>query len=383
MNRTNIRQINELRVLQEIFNKAPISRADVSKTLKLTKSTVYSIFTQLENDNLIYDIGQGSSTRSGGRKPVLTNFNANSGYTISTKINEDTISCMLNWLDGSIISYQEYPVVGKDVSQRLLSLYQAIKLSMLDNIDLLGISVSIYGVVRDNHIIKANIADIAEYDLVQILQSRFNVPVILGNEANMEAVFLRDFSSDKPIKNGVSLSLLDGIGAGIIIDGKLYTGNQSEAGEIGHAMFYGLDRPVPVEDICSDLAMVKQLKQMRQTEIHMADIRKGFDTEEADMMPILKKYVNGLSMVLQNLILAFDPEEIVISSEVLRAVPELLDQVMVNVNPFAHEKANVTLSNNPDQAALLGGCALISRQVLNLEVGELIFKNRVVPQMNN
>jgi Transcriptional regulator/sugar kinase len=189
MNRLSIRKINESNVLREVFNKAPISRADVSKTLELTKSTVYSIFTKLENDDLIYDIGQGSSTRSGGRKPALTNFNANAGYTINTKINQNSIGCMLNWLDGSTISYQEYPLEGQDVSQRLLALYQAIKLSQLDNKDLLGISVSIYGVVRDNHVIKANISELAEYDLVQILQSRFNVPVLLGNEANMEAIY--------------------------------------------------------------------------------------------------------------------------------------------------------------------------------------------------
>lgn len=382
MNRLSIRKINESNVLREVFNKAPISRADVSKTLELTKSTVYSIFTKLENDDLIYDIGQGSSTRSGGRKPALTNFNANAGYTINTKINQNSIGCMLNWLDGSTISYQEYPLEGQDVSQRLLALYQAIKLSQLDNKDLLGISVSIYGVVRDNHVIKANISELAEYDLVQILQSRFNVPVLLGNEANMEALYIRDFTQTQTIKSAVSLSLLDGIGAGIVINGDLYTGNQGEAGEIGHALYYGLKKPVPIEDLCSDLAVMKQLEKIRGKEIDIVDLRQGFDSEDAEVMKILTTFCNGISMVVQNLILSFDPEKIVISSEILRAIPELLTTIIENVSPFAHKKTPIVLSDNPEQISLLGGCALITRSVLGLPQGELVFKNRNVPQIN-
>lgn len=382
MNRLSIRKINESNVLREVFNKAPISRTDVSKTLELTKSTVYSIFTKLENDDLIYDIGQGSSTRSGGRKPALTNFNAQVGYTINTKINQDSVSCMLNWLDGSTISYQEYPLEGQDVSQRLLALYQAIKLSQLDNKDLLGISVSIYGVVRDNHVIKANIAELSEYDLVQILQSRFNVPVLLGNEANMEALFIRDFTQAQTIKSAVSLSLLDGIGAGIVIDGKLYTGDQGEAGEIGHALYYGLEKPIPIENLCSDLAVMQQLQRVTGTEVDIVNLRKGFDSEDTEVMQVLNTFCNGISMVLQNLIFSFDPEKIVISSEIIRAIPELLDKIMEQVSPFAHKQTPVVLADNPEQVSLLGGCALITRSILGLLKGELVFKNRNVPQIN-
>mgnify|MGYP001195368343 CR=1 FL=1 len=382
MNRVTIRKINELNVLREIFNQAPTSRATVAKTLDLTKSTVYSIFTKLENDDLIYDIGQGSSTRSGGRKPALTNFNARAGYTINTKINEDTISCMTNWLDGSEIAYQEFPLTGRDASQRLLGLYQAIKLSMIDGQDLLGISVAIYGIVRDNHVIRATAADLAEFDLVQVIQSRFNVPVVLGNEANLAALAMRDFTT-APVKSAVALSLANGIGAGMIIDGELYAGASSEAGEIGNARYYGLghEEPVAVKDVGSDAAVLSQLAQVKGQAVVIADIRRWYDADDPEARVILKNFCVGIEIVLQNLLLTFDPEKIVISSEILRAVPELLRTIKARLAPLLDHEVPLELVANVDQATLLGGCALISRQVLGLPTGELIFKNRTVPPL--
>ena len=380
MNRVNIRKINELNVLREIFNKAPTSRASVTSELGLTKSTVYSIFSVLTEEGLIYDIGQGSSTRSGGRKPALTNFNANAGYTINTKINSHTISCMLNWLDGSVITYQEYPVTGDTASQHLLALYQVIRAAVLTDKKLLGISVGIYGVVHDNKVVKATISDLVEFNLVEVLHSRFDVPVVLENEANMSALHIRDFPGSERVKNAISVSLLDGIGAGIIIDGNLYTGVHSEAGEVGHTPFYGLKQPVPIEDLCSDLAVMTQLSQLKGHEMDIADIRKGFDTEDADVERILEQFITGIVMILQNLVLSFDPEKITISSQILRAIPELLTTIAARVKPFAHKATPIGLSDNPDQAALLGGCALISRKILGLETGELVFKNRSIPQ---
>lgn len=382
MNRVSIRKINEINVLREIFNQSPTSRAAVAKTLKLTKSTVYSIFTQLANDDLIYDLGQGTSTSSGGRKPALTNFNAQAGYTINTKINHNTISCMTNWLDGSVIAYQEFPISGTDASQRLLSLYQAIKLAELDDYDLLGISVAVYGIVRDNHVIRATIEDLAEYDLVQILQSRFNVPVRLGNEANLAALYTRDFAA-RPVKSAVVLSLSDGIGAGIIIDGQLYTGAHSEAGEIGHALYYGLNpaKPVPIQTVCSDSAIFNRLATVKESSIDLTDIRRWYDADDAKVMAVLADFCLGIQMVLQNLMLSFDPEQVVVSSEILRALPELLDQIKQALQPTSDHEVTINLTSSVDQAPLLGGCALISRQVLGLTTGELIFKNRTLPPM--
>ncbi|HIY93956.1 ROK family transcriptional regulator [Companilactobacillus sp. HBUAS56275] len=380
MNRLTIRRINELNVLREVFNQTPTSRAAVAKKLGLTKSTVYNIFTTLANDNLIYDIGQGNSTRSGGRKPVLTNFNAQAGYTINTKINQATISCMTNWLDGSIVNYQEFPIDGKDASQQLLALYQAIKLSTLDDTDLMGISVAIYGVVKDNHIVKALSPDLAQYDLVQILQSRFNVPVLLENEANLAALAIKDFSGGT-IKNALALSLTDQIGVGSIIAGQLYTGTISQAGEIGAARYYGLgsENMVSLEEVGSDRAVFKEIQTLKQTSVVIADIRRWYDLGDETVQEILKNFETSMVIILQNLFLLFDPEKVVVSSRILQSVPELLKEIEEKLSQVLDHPVDIEVASNVNNNSLLGGCAMITRSILELPDADLQFKNRTMP----
>lgn len=383
MNRLTIRRINELNVLREVFNQTPTSRAAVAKKLGLTKSTVYNIFTTLANDNLIYDIGQGNSTRSGGRKPVLTNFNAQAGYTINTKINQVTISCMTNWLDGSIVNYQEFPIDGKDASQQLLALYQAIKLSTLDDTDLMGISVAIYGVVKDNHIVKALSPDLAQYDLVQILQSRFNVPVLLENEANLAALAIKDFSGGT-IKNALALSLTDQIGVGSIIAGQLYTGTISQAGEIGAARYYGLgsENMVSLEEVGSDRAVFKEIQTLKQTSVVIADIRRWYDLGDETVQEILKNFETSMVIILQNLFLLFDPEKVVVSSRILQSVPELLKEIEDKLSQVLDHPVDIEVASNVNNNSLLGGCAMITRSILELPDADLQFKNRTMPTVS-
>lgn len=383
MNRLTIRRINELNVLREVFNQTPTSRAAVAKKLGLTKSTVYNIFTKLANDNLVYDIGQGNSTRSGGRKPVLTNFNAQAGYTINTKINQATISCMTNWLDGSVVNYQEFPIDGKDASKQLLALYQAIKLSTLDNADLMGISVAIYGVVKDNHIVKAMSQDLIQYDLVQILQSRFNVPVLLENEANLAALAIKDFSGIS-IQDAIALSLTDQIGVGAIINGQLYSGKNSRAGEIGSGKYYGLGNksPLSLENVGSDQAVFTQIQDLKQSSVVVADIRRWYDLGDEIVQEVLKNFETSIIIILQNIFLLFDPEKVVISSRVLQAIPEIMKRVEKELSQVVDHEFYIEVSDSVSSNSLLGGCAMITRRILELPDADLQFKNRTMPTVS-
>ncbi|KRL31090.1 xylose repressor [Companilactobacillus paralimentarius DSM 13238 = JCM 10415] len=366
-----------------MFNQTPTSRAAVAKKLGLTKSTVYNIFTKLANDNLVYDIGQGNSTRSGGRKPVLTNFNAQAGYTINTKINQATISCMTNWLDGSVVNYQEFPIDGKDASKQLLALYQAIKLSTLDNADLMGISVAIYGVVKDNHIVKAMSQDLIQYDLVQILQSRFNVPVLLENEANLAALAIKDFSGIS-IQDAIALSLTDQIGVGAIINGQLYSGKNSRAGEIGSGKYYGLGNksPLSLENVGSDQAVFTQIQDLKQSSVVIADIRRWYDLGDEIVQEVLKNFETSIIIILQNIFLLFDPEKVVISSRVLQAIPEIMKRVEKELSQVVDHEFYIEVSDSVSSNSLLGGCAMITRRILELPDADLQFKNRTMPTVS-
>ena len=70
--------------------------------------------------------------------------------------------------------------------------------------------------------------------IVQLFHEKFNVPVFLQNDANACALAEWKFGAGKGVQNMIFLTFGTGMGAGIIADGKLYSGTNDLAGEVGH-----------------------------------------------------------------------------------------------------------------------------------------------------
>jgi glucokinase len=79
----------------------------------------------------------------------------------------------------------------------------------------------------------ANIPSWEEVHLKSILEEAFHLPVAINNDCNCFALGEYHFGAGQAYPNMVCLALGTGVGAGVIIDGKLYTGNNAGAGEIG------------------------------------------------------------------------------------------------------------------------------------------------------
>lgn len=77
--------------------------------------------------------------------------------------------------------------------------------------------------------------------IVDILQNHFNVPVKLQNDANACTLAEWRFGAARGYKNAVFLTFGTGLGAGLILNGRLYSGSNDMAGEVGHIrlMDYG------------------------------------------------------------------------------------------------------------------------------------------------
>lgn len=73
-----------------------------------------------------------------------------------------------------------------------------------------------------------------EVHIVEILYNHYNVPVNLQNDANACAVAEWKFGAGKGCKNVIFMTFGTGLGAGLILDGKLYSGTNGNAGEVGH-----------------------------------------------------------------------------------------------------------------------------------------------------
>ena len=79
-----------------------------------------------------------------------------------------------------------------------------------------------------------NLPNWIDYPIVEIIGKHFGVPCNLENDANACALAEWKFGAAKGTRNAVFLTFGTGLGAGLIIDGRLYSGTNGNAGEVGH-----------------------------------------------------------------------------------------------------------------------------------------------------
>lgn len=108
------------------------------------------------------------------------------------------------------------------------------------------------------------------FDIVSYIKSRFGLKAKLENDANASAVAEWKFGAGKGSKNMIFMTFGTGLGAGLILDGRLYSGTNGNAGEIGHIRLekdgpIGFNKIGSAEGFCSGNG-IKRLAQIRARE---------------------------------------------------------------------------------------------------------------------
>ena len=172
--------------------------------------------------------------------------------------------------------------------------------------------------------------------IVRILSEEFGVPAAIHNDANACALAEWTFGAGKGSRNMAFLTFGTGLGAGLILDGKLYSGTNDNAGELGHIRLsdfgpVGYGKSGSFEGFCSGggirqlaQSLVKERLQMglsvswcpdgdveKITAKVVADAAKEGDVLAKEIYDISSRYLGiGLSVLID----IINPEVIVIGS---------------------------------------------------------------------
>ena len=233
-----VQKINRSLILNLIKDKGPISRADISKITKLTRSTVSSIVDYLIRKDLIKEIGLTSS--GVGRKAILLELNSKAYYSIGVDLGTLHTTITIIDLLGRIEKRIEYPTncqLEKDnILEKLkANIYNIIKNSGLKRKKIAGIGVAAPGLIdkKGTMLITPNFGW-RDTPLREILKKKFYIPVFVDNNVNAMALAESEFGKGQGVKNFVFINVGMGIGAGVVINGELFHGESNCTGEIGH-----------------------------------------------------------------------------------------------------------------------------------------------------
>ena len=246
-----------------------------------------------------------------------------------------------------ILHREEFPTAGKSWRQvleefaaRIDRLANASNFSNFSNLSSIGISCggpldSRRGVIMS----PPNLPGWDDVPVVKFFADRFGVPVHLQNDANACAYAEWKFGAGRGTRNMVFMTFGTGLGAGLVLDGRLYSGTNDNAGEIGHIRLaptgpVGYNKEGSAEGFCSGAGMAR-LARIRAAErgvelpagFSAKDLFRRIDEGDEFCASVFRESAAHLATILSYTIDILNPEVIVLGGVFMRQQARFMREI--------------------------------------------------------
>ena len=255
---------------------------------------------------------------------------------------------------GTIVEKLSEPCKAEMPEQAILNqLKDMISALLVPGVKSIGIGVpSVVNVDRGIVYNVANIPSWKEVHLKSILEKEFHLPVAVNNDCNCFALGEYYFGTGKRYQNMVCLALGTGVGAGIIINGKLYTGHNAGAGEIGCLPYLAHD----YEYYCSGCFFIKE---------HGITGKKAYEracASDPHAIHLWRETGAHIGNLIKAVLFTYDPQAIILGGSVANAFNFFSKTMYESLTHFHYpetiERIDILHSQTED-VALLGAAALL------------------------
>ena len=221
--------------------------------------------------------------------------------------------------------------------------------------DLLGIGIGIPGLVdvREGIVLGlSNIPAFQHVELKEFLTNRFGKPVFINNDANCFASGVHKFGVGKKFNHLVGLTLGTGIGGGIVINGHLYSGVNSAAGEWCSSTYLDKD----FEHYCSGKFFERFYNKKPKA------LAKLAGAGDPVALRAFEEYGHHLGELIKHILYALAPEAVILGGSIRKTYPLFKESLFKSLSTFNYptviERFEILLSEM-DETAIHGAVALV------------------------
>ncbi len=359
---------NATTLLRLLLKQDSISRVELSRITELTKTTISSII----NEFIALGIVEESSTISTGKvgkSPIPLHIRKDAVHTIGVHLGRQKVKTVLMDARMNIISRKEglsYEGLGpKGVLERLfLSIDDSMKDAEKHNIKVGAIGIGVPGPLdAQTGVVKhpPKFKGWKDVPLGKIVHERYKLPVWIENDANVGVLAEKWHGGGKDLKNFVYILVDEGIGAGVVIDNKLYQGAYDYVGEIGHTLFYDHEKFLYLEDVAGVDILIKKVRSQGLNIENIKDISELFkENNEVVTSIVIKDIVPWIGSAVINVIHIIGPEAVfiggkmsVLGDALIQPIREIVSQYL-----FGDQEVEVKLSEIPEEDAVAIGAAI-------------------------
>jgi len=251
-------------------------------------------------------------------------------------------------------------IESKDSKEKILNVLFDLVSSLIEE-DVQGIGAGVPSVVDVKRGIVYDVQNIPswkEVPLKEFLEDKFHVPVYVNNDANCFAVGEKYFGKAKFYHDVVGLIIGTGLGAGIIIHDRLYSGENCGAGEFGMVPY----RDHNYEYYCSGQFFINKFKATGK------ELSSRAESRDAKALQIFSEFGSHLGEAIKLILYALDPEIIILGGSVSKSFRFFKDKMWESIQTFVYpqtlKKIKIEVSEI-ENVAILGAAALYYDAIRN------------------
>lgn len=370
-------------VLELIRSERADTRAEIGRLTGLSRTAVAARLKALQGLDLVVE---GQATEStGGRPPGRLAFNKDAGVVLAAAIGRSRTQLGLCDLDGAILFAvdveQEVGAGPDEVMPRVVAGFRGLLEQAGRSVDAVrGFGCSIPGTVDPVRGASIESPLMAGWDGVPLAPyleplTSDGVPVLVDNDATVLALSERRGHLER-FANLVAVKASTGLGAGIVVDGRLVRGGRCAAGEIGHVKTPAAEGLACrcgdtgcLEAVAGGWALVQALQKQGVQVSHIRHLVTRAVEGDPEARRLVRQSGRWLGEVLAAVVNILNPDALVIGGDMSAAYETLVagmrETVYANAAALATKDLEILPATHGDQAGLVGCAVLVLEEVLS------------------
>ncbi len=333
---TNVKLKNQQIILKLLINKGSMTRAEIAKKMNSSKPTISKNVDDLLKENKLIEIGKDNNLV--GKKGILLDINADYGHVLSIDLSKNKFRVVIANLKQEWLYYYKTSIKHYffEEDNRYVNVLD-ILINFLDKhkveVDKLRIvTIAFPGVVGHNdtvYLTNLKFREVLLNQLIPYIREELKIPFEVKNDINLATVAEKRYGVFSKSENLYLLSGDVGVGAGIIINHKLYEGDRNAAGEVGFVLpiqhrdgrYYTLEERVGIH------ALTKRFRIETGKNITIDELIKEIKSDNEIATKLYQDVLEDVAVTITNIASVLDIRVVIVDGRLFELKSTMLEDL--------------------------------------------------------
>ena len=376
-----VRQINEIRTLEALLKKGPMSRADLARELSITRATASSLVSSLEEAGFLEEQSDPVEEKPNrtGRPSILISLKPDHaiflgsyitvGRIILAAIDLSAMVFEIDILDYDPAEFAEPNQIASLMSERIEAFVGGLPYPQ----NVKGLKIAVPGLVDlDSTIVRAPMLGWRNVSFKELMQTQLpNIEICgLDNDANAFAFEELYLGKRSQLREAIYVFIDAGVGGCLVSDGEILRGFDGYAGEIGHIIvgdegyFSPTDVKGTLESYIARKGILARFQSLGGEARSISDFIERYEAGDAAARQTLADWSFYLGRGIATMTSMLNPERIILGGAVARlhkfADQQVIDSVRAHLMPNSREPI-IERSKIGAEAPAIGAARMLHR----------------------